>query len=266
MIFQIAYGYSIMVVAPEATAETVAFGDRSDRLSRWGPAVLPGTVMLLLGLARVTRVGIGWDEAATTDMSARSVGQILRTAQSIDGVFGPYYVVMHFWTSVFGMSELSLRAPSIIAMAVAVGLAGELGRRLFDPVVGTLAGLFICVMPAISRYAQEARPYAICCMVTALATLLLYRNLDSAGRGWWAWAAYGGTVVLIGASHLVALSVLGAHAMVVLLDRHRRTTLRWLSAVLVALLCLLPLLVLGGHQRDAQISWATAPTGQQIIN
>lgn len=253
-----------MVVAPETTTASTGPGARGDRAGRWAPAVLPGVTMMLLGVAGVTRVGIGWDEAATADMATRSPAQIWATAQNIDAVFGPYYTVMHLWTSVFGLSELSLRAPSIIAMAVAVGLTGELGRRQFDPVVGTLAGLFLCVMPAISRYAQEARPYAICCMATALATLLLYR-LTSARRGWRAWAAYGVAVVLIGASHLVALSVLGAHAIVVLLGR-RRALLPWLAVVLAALLCLVPLVVLGGNQRDAQIGWTTTPTVQQIIN
>lgn len=220
--------------------------------------------MLATGLIGATRPGIGWDEAATADVATRSPAEIWAMIQNVDAVIGPYYVVMHFWTSVFGLSELSLRLPSVLAMAAAVGLTAELGRRLIDPAAGLMAGLLLCALPAVSRYAQEARPYALCCLFAALATLLLHRNLDP-GRGVAAWAGYAMAVVLIGLTHLVAVSVLGAHALIVLRRRNRRELVFWAAAAGAALLCLVPLILLGAGQRDEQIGWVTPPTTTQLI-
>jgi mannosyltransferase len=244
-----------MVIQLGGTTETRSAGAPAVRLRRVLPSVGPGLLMAVVALAGITRPGLGWDEAATADMAGRSVGQIIATMPNVDAVFGPYYLFMHFWTGAFGLSELALRAPSVIAMAVAVGLTGELGRRLINPVVGTLAGLFLCAMPATTRYAQEARPYAICCMLATLATLLLYRNLENPARGRWAWAGYGTTVLLLGCSHLIALTVLGGHAVVVLRHRAGRPLLPWLTAVGVALIGVAPLVYLGVGQRQVQIGW-----------
>jgi mannosyltransferase len=255
-----------MTVQLGGTTETVLPAIRDVRLRRLVPGVGSGLAMLVVGLIGATSAGLGWDEAATADMATRSVAQIWATIRNVDGVFGPYYVFMHFWTSVFGMSLFSLRAPSILAMAVAVGLAGELGRRLINPVVGLLGGLLLCLMPAISRYAQEARPYAICCLFSALATLLLFANLEStAARSRWAWAAYGTTVVLLGASHVIGLTILGGHAIVVLRNRAGGRWLGWLVAVGAALACLAPLLLLGSGQRDTQIPWVRPPGVHTLI-
>src|SRR5919202_2011119 len=78
------------------------------------PALVPGVLMLVIGTVGATGPGLGWDEAATVDVAPRSVAQILATMHNIDAVFGPYYLFMHFWTGVFGTSELALRAPSIL--------------------------------------------------------------------------------------------------------------------------------------------------------
>jgi len=107
---------------------------------RWLPVAVPGLVMLGLGLFEATRPVLSWDEVATADVAHRSAGQIGRLLPHIDGVFGPYYLLMHVWTTLFGASVLSLRLPSILAMAGAAALTGELGRRLFGVTAGVLAG------------------------------------------------------------------------------------------------------------------------------
>jgi mannosyltransferase len=256
-----------MVVELGDTPGPVQAGVRAARrvVPGLGPSFGPGLAMLVVGLIGVTGPGIGWDEAATADMATRSVAQILGTIPNVDAVFGSYYLFMHFWTGAFGLSELALRAPSVIAMAVAVGLTGELGRRLVNPVVGTLAGLFLCAMPATTRYAQEARPYAICCMFATLATLLLYRNLENPARGRWAWLGYGITVLLLGASHLIALTVLGAHAVIVLRHRAGRPLLPWLTAAGAALVCLAPIAYLGVGQREGQVGWVEPLTVRTLL-
>jgi hypothetical protein len=92
-------------------------GLRSPAARRWLPVAVPGLAMLGLGLFEATRPVLSWDEIATADVAHRTAAQIGRLLPHIDGVFGPYYLLLHFWTAVFGASVLSLRLPSILAMA-----------------------------------------------------------------------------------------------------------------------------------------------------
>jgi mannosyltransferase len=225
-------------------------------LPAWMPSVLPALLMLVTGLVGLTRPSLGWDENATATVSRRPIAQLVDLAGNFDGVIAPYYGFMHAWTAVFGDSEFALRAPSLLTVAVGVGLAGELGRRLFTPAVGLLGGLFLVAVPQLSRYAQDARVYGIAFMLATLASLLLYRALERPGRG--RWVAYAGTVALLGVAHVLGLLVLAGHAVAVV-GRWRSTrdgSLRgWLVAAAAGVLPVLPLVLLGLTERGDQLDW-----------
>ncbi|MEV8510181.1 glycosyltransferase family 39 protein [Actinoplanes sp. NPDC051475] len=225
--------------------------------SRLLPGVAGGVLMLGFGLAGASRPELSWDEIATADVARRPVVQIWHLLHHIDGVFGPYYLLMHLWTTVLGDSVLALRLPSILAMAAAVAAAGELGRRAFGETVGIVAVVLLCLMPNTSRYAAEARPYGFACLFATLALLLLHRALnDSRARRW---CAYGAAVFCMGLSHLLVLAALPAHAAICALRLRRRPwrrpTLAWGASVAAALLALSPLLWWGMHQRQEQLHW-----------
>jgi len=106
-----------------------------DRAVRLAPSILPGVMMLVIGLIGADRAVLSWDEVATADVARRSAAQIWHLSHTVDGVFAPYYLAMHLWTSVVGTTVLDLRLPSIMA------LAGELGLRLFNPATGLVASM-----------------------------------------------------------------------------------------------------------------------------
>jgi mannosyltransferase len=216
----------------------------------WAPALLPAVLMLIVGGAGITRPGLGWDENATWIAGRRTPAQIVDLAGHFDGVISPYYLFMHFWTGLFGDSELSMRAPSLIAVAAGVGVTAELGRRLIGPAGGLLGGLFLVAVPQLSRYAEDARPYGLAFLFATLSTLLLYRALDR--PGWRRWSPYAIVVCLLGMAHILGLLVLLGHAFIVL---SRRGPRRWLVVTAVALLPVLPLIYLGLTQRGDQLGW-----------
>ncbi|GAA2711827.1 glycosyltransferase family 39 protein [Actinoplanes palleronii] len=235
-----------------ATVRAVT-ANRSAR--RWLPIAGPGVDMLVIGLIRPTRTVLSWDEIATADVAHRSVGQIWQLIHHLDAVFGAYYLSMHAWIQLCGDSVLSLRLPSILAMAGAAALTGALGARLFGPAAGTLAGGLLCLVPNISRYAAEARPYAIACLFSILALLLLHHAVERPGVG--RWTAYAAAIAVLGLFSLVALSALAGHA-TVLLVRYRgewRRWLPWCAAVLATVVVVAPLIWWGLQQRDTQLHW-----------
>ena len=230
------------------------------------PSVLPGLLMAVIALIGAGRPVLSWDEVATVDIAGRTPGQIWELIHNVDAVFGPYYFFMHFWTGLIGDTEIELRLPSIIAMAAAVALAGELARRLFSPSAGLLTGLILCLLPNLSRYAAEARPYAFACFFSVLALLLLYRALERPGK--LRWTTYALAVVLLGFSHVIALTTLCAHATAVCVtarsSRSWRLVIGWAAAAGTALLVLLPLLLLARGQQAAQVAWV-APLTWELV-
>ncbi|GIE55391.1 hypothetical protein Aoc01nite_07930 [Actinoplanes octamycinicus] len=220
--------------------------------------MLCGLLMLAVALRHATRPRLSWDEVTSAEVSQRTVGEIWTLIHHVDAVFGAYYWFLHFWTAIFGDGELSLRLPSILAMAGAVGLAAELGRRLFSPLIGLVSGLILVIIPNTSRYAAEARPYAFVCFFSVLALLVLIELVTGKPRIS-LWVAYAVTILLLGGFHLVSLTTLAAHAVVVGIAawrRHDRRLVRtWLLTVTLAILPLLPLVRFGTQQDGTQLHW-----------
>ncbi|MEV4658455.1 glycosyltransferase family 39 protein [Micromonospora sp. NPDC049301] len=249
------------------------------------PVWLPPALLTLA----VTGTGLGsaqlWrDELATWSAASRSPGDLARLAGTIDAATGPYYLLMHGWVLLVGDSTVALRAPAALAMTVAAGLLAALGARLVDRRTGLFAGLLFALLPGTSRYGQEARPYALATALAVLATLLLVTALRR--PGWARWAGYAAAVAALGLTHLLALTLLAAHALVVLVagwrgpaagvaasagapdaagsdrpggaDRPDRRVWRWLVALLPAALLVSPLLLKAGEQRSRQLDWVAA--------
>ncbi|MFG2080661.1 glycosyltransferase family 39 protein [Micromonospora tulbaghiae] len=253
--------------------------------TRSGPVVwvVPGLLTLVVTLAGIGHAQPWRDELATWSAATRPVPDLVRMTRTIDAATGPYYLLMHGWTALAGTSPTALRLPSALAMAVAAALTARLGAVLVGRRAGLLAGLLFAVLPVTSRYGQEARPYALATLLAVLATLLLVEALRRPGR--WRWAGYAAAVAALGLFHLLALTLLAAHAVVVLLvaaygpsaagvdppraddsddpaHRDSAATQRkpavfawWLVALLPAVLLVTPLALVARGQRGRQLDW-----------
>ncbi|MFI5832557.1 glycosyltransferase family 39 protein [Micromonospora sp. NPDC051300] len=186
----------------------------------WPVWAVPGLLTLAVTLVGIGHAQLWRDELATWSAATRPVPDLVRLTRTIDAATGPYYLLMHAWTALAGTSPTALRLPSALAMAAAAALTARLGARLAGDRTGLLAGLLFAVLPATSRYGQEARPYALATLLAVLATLLL---LDALRRPTWRrWAGYAVAVAALGLLHLIALTLLAAHAVAVLLTAAHR--------------------------------------------
>lgn len=231
----------------------------------WAPSLAPAAAMLVVGRWRAGLPTLGWDELATLSAAQRPLPDIARLATTFDGVLAPYYAFMHAWISLFGTSELALRLPSLLAVAAGVGLAGELGRRLFGPLTGLLAGVLLCLVPGLSFYAQEARGYGLAFCFATLATLLCHRAVRAPSR--LAFTVYALSLFLAGLAHLFTVLIVAAHAVIVVhrLRRDRRAIIRWLVAVGAVVVALAPLAWLGSRQVATQLGWLSPLTWEAFL-
>jgi mannosyltransferase len=244
--------------APVSGRRTSASGP--ERRSGW-LCLWPGLLTLALCLYQAGRPQLWRDEFASASAASRSFGQLFGLLGKVDASTGCYYLLLHVWISVFGSSPASLRTPSAIAMAGAAVLITQIGARLYGRASGVAGGLVFALIPAVSRYGQEARAYAFALFAVALATLLLLRALDRPGRS--RWVGYAASLVLVCAAHVIAVSCLLGHAVAVLLrwrrNRERGPLLGFAGAALLGLALAAPLMLLAHSQVNSQLSWLGPP-------
>jgi mannosyltransferase len=243
----------------------------------WLAVVIPVLAELIVGGYRIGGPSLWRDEAATISGSQRPVSAIATMVRHEDAVHGPYYLLMHLVIAAGGISATVLRLPSLIAMCLAVGLTAALGRRLAQATgmaapqaAGLLAGLALAAVPLTTRYAQEARPYALTTLFAVLATYLLVRAVASPRWLWW--VLYAAALVLTGLFSLASMLLVGAHLVSLLTARGtpaaddpraqrppwRRVLAPWLAACAAAAVLLTPIAVLSAGQ-SAQLNWVRTP-------
>ncbi|MGW2703694.1 glycosyltransferase family 39 protein [Streptomyces sp. NPDC001340] len=252
-----------MVIAaplPQPREETRSAEAAESGRHRTRPWLWPSLLTLGLTGHGLTAPLLSRDELVTWDVAKRDTSQILATLHNVDAVHGTYYLLMHMWVGLFRDSVIALRLPSVCAMAGAAAVTTLIGNRLFGRRAGILAGILFSLVPAVSRYGQEARSYALVILMVALATLLLLRALDNR-RSPWRWAAYALALTSVGLLHLVALSVVPAHACVLAAHARHDRSVWWKSALslLAVAACVAPLTLLGRSQAHRQLYWVQEP-------
>jgi mannosyltransferase len=211
----------------------------------------PALVTLGLGAYNLANTQVRQDESATWWAAHLSWTDLGRLLDNTDVVLAPYYVLMHLWVSLVGADPAPLRLPSLVAMAVTAGLLALLGRRMFDAPTGLVGGLVFAVLPVTTRYATDARPYAMSALAVVVAALLLYRALDHEGADRWGGYALG--MLFTGLFHPVAATVVVAYFVLTVITERQRVG-AWFAVTLVPVAPLLAVLVLarGQNHQDPQ--------------
>jgi mannosyltransferase len=252
----------------------------------------PVVVTAVLGVFEIGVPQLWRDEFASWSAATRTLPQLWAMVHNIDAVLGLYYLGLHLWMAVFGDSATAMRLPSVIAMAGAAGIVALIGRRLGGGLAGLASGLVFALIPSVSRYAQEARPYAFAMFFAALATLMFLRAMER--PTWWRWAIYAIVLAAAGAANLVALTVCAGHLIILLWDFLQRTVRiggdgtpdsgkslpggrlspegspllllkRFVVAVIVGAILVSPLVIEGHSQQGWQIGGVASPHVAELI-
>jgi mannosyltransferase len=232
---------------------------------------LPPAVTFVIMLWGITGASYWRDEAATMSAAQRPFGNLLQTLGNIDAVHGAYYLIIWVMVRLGGTGELVTRLPSAVAMACAAAAVAALGRRLISPRAGLASGLVFAVLPEVSLYGQDARPYAIVVALATLSSYLLVRAMDPAGnRPRW-FTGYALCLAALGIVDIFGLLLITAHAVTVGLrclgaggvsgagrGAARSLAIGWLAAAVTGVALASPVLVMGYVQRGT-LSWLSPP-------
>ncbi|MFJ7999370.1 glycosyltransferase family 39 protein [Streptomyces sp. NPDC096310] len=225
----------------------------------------PSALALVLGVWGIRRGGTLWgDEAVTYEVAHRALWQIWHTAGRVDAVHGLYYLFMHGVFALWDGGLVALRLPSVLAVAAASAGVALLGRALAGPRAGLAAGLVLPLLPAVQRYAQEGRSYALVCALVTWSCWLLVRALGRPSRRR-RWGAYAGVLLSACLLHEFAVLTLCAHGVTVVCSGASRRTVRaWAAAACAVGAGLLPLALFSTTQ-SAQVDWIGAPGVRHVL-
>ena len=207
--------------------------------------VSEGTVTLQAGVSR-THARIGWmlaplavglgtlavgavalwpfrslstDEAVAVDRARQPFGDLLHTIAHHEPAQTGYLLTLKAAT-LAGTDERTLRAASVLALALAAALMVVLGTLLLGRVEGLVAGVALGANAGAVAVSLEAAPYALGLLGVVVATLLLVAAVER--RRPWLWALYAIACVVLPLTHPLAASVLLAHAAALVVRRERR--------------------------------------------
>jgi mannosyltransferase len=229
-----------------------------NKMFRWA---LPPLTAAGLGVWRLGGPALWADELATWGAVRLSWSQLWQLTGSVDAVVLPYYALLKAYTALAGTGTIALRLPSVAAVTATAVVVAALGRRLAGDRAGLVAGLMFALIPGTSRYAQEARPYALTALFAALSLLFLIRLRER--PDFTTVSGYAATTALTGLFHpLSAVLMLAAHAAAVI-GRGWRPAGTWLAAAAIGSV---PALVLSvrGLAQGAQVSWIRLLDGDAL--
>ncbi len=100
------------------------------------------------------------DEGNSYVQATRSLSDI--AANAARDIHPPgYYWLLHLWRIFAGETEFALRSLSALASVLTVAFTFALGRKLYGPIAGLAAALFVTLNTFSIYYAQETRMYAL---------------------------------------------------------------------------------------------------------
>jgi 4-amino-4-deoxy-L-arabinose transferase-like glycosyltransferase len=246
----------------------------------------------LVGLAVAVAIGIVlrfatkshlWlDEAITVEIARRSVPALFAALRH-DGAPPLYYLLLHFWTGIFGGGDVAVRALSGLLSVATLPLAWLAGRRVAraaaafghvqpesTPRAGAAALLLFATSPYAIRYGSETRMYSLVVLLVLLFGLALARALEQPEPRRWIPLTL--TTAALAYTHYWTFLLLGTVAVFLLLQSRRRPHYRYpcrsaLVSMLVASVLFLPWLPTFAYQMlHTGTPWAPKVQAQVLLD
>ncbi len=240
--------------------------------TRYGAAIALLLILALAAVMRLERLGdrsIWFDEAVTFRVASASAGEFLDRLRLLENTPPVHFAIVWVWIRLFGVSEISLRMPSVIAGLWAVYLIYRFGSLLMTRREGLLAAALLACSPIQIVYSREARSYELM-VCFALLSCVNYLHLlaePTLRRRFW----YVLSTALLLYTHLFSIFVVAAQNIAFLIRWMRRASERlnlkqWIAIQCVTGATVLPFLpiILFWVRRQSMGFWIPRPTFDSI--
>jgi len=200
-------------------------------------------IIAVIGLAlRLTELGkqsLWLDEMTSIQVALKPLEKIL-TGQGFDNFTPPlYYVLLHFWSRLVPLTEVTLRLPSAIIDFCNIFLLIALSRRFISKTATFLVVSAYAISPFMLYYSQEGRMYTLA-VFFALAFCLALERVVRAETHLIPWTFISGVLLALGVytHYYIAFFAVGVMSLAVFVIRHspKRILLVLLSGITGVLL------------------------------
>jgi mannosyltransferase len=146
-----------------------------------------GVVLALVVAAGIllrfwTRSGLWLDEALTVNIAREPLRQLPNLLKH-DGAPPLYYVLLHYWISLFGQSNEAVRSLSGVFAVLTLPVAWLCGKRFGGQATAWTMLALVASAPFAVYYATESRMYALVILLTGLGFLALERAVRAPKAG-----------------------------------------------------------------------------------
>jgi mannosyltransferase len=213
-------------------------------------ALAAGIFGVLVSAAAAWSPSLWGDEAASLLSAMRPLGSLFAMLGHLDAVHGTYYLGLHGWIRLFGITPFAARVPSALAMGVCTAGVTWVSGRFRGWKFGLAVGIVAAVLPRLTYAGLEVRSYAFS---AAAATLLMVVVGEivlrrGAGRRWW--VAYAAVLaVSIYVFLYTSLMALAIGAVFALIPGLRPLLRRWFLATAGGVLAAAPVVWFGIAER-----------------
>lgn len=144
-------------------------------------------IFLLLRLYRLGSHDLWFDEffSLSYTKDPQALGYV-RYPQSFKLLQAPfYYILLEFFIKILGISEFTLRLPSVIFSYLSIILLFFFAKELFNKKIAIIASLLMGFSPFHLWYAQEARSYSTLLFLGVLSNFFLWKALKNGKNNLW---------------------------------------------------------------------------------
>jgi mannosyltransferase len=190
-------GSHLVTVETDTGGAVAALASRAS-----GLAALAGPlVALALGAVLLGRRPLTVDEAASVAAATGRFGDVVGDALERDPAQAGYLALLHPIVQL-DAGERWVRAPSVVAAAVAALLVYVIGKAIAGRLAGLAASVLLAVAGSVVAVSQQARPYTLAIAAVCLSTALFVLALRRGHAAWW--ALYAAASALLPLTHPAA--------------------------------------------------------------
>ncbi|HET8978871.1 MAG TPA: glycosyltransferase family 39 protein [Solirubrobacteraceae bacterium] len=222
---------------------------------------IPALLATVLSFLHIGGRSLGFDEGATVSIASQHGAALWAGIAHDGGNMSGFYLLLHGLIGVFGNGLLVLRVVPAVAVVATVALIAAIGRRLFDALVGLVAGVLAAVSLPLIYWGQTARGYAPMVAFVCAAYLAFIAMADAPADGaprWRPWLGY--VLAMTAAMYCSFVAVLVVPGQLLVLAHRRGAWRRVAGALAVIALGCIPLAVLAVRRGSGQLFWVTPPT------
>lgn len=218
----------------------------------------------LLRIYKLSSQSIWLDEAGSIYHSQQNFIHAISFKDSTPAL---YYALLHFWITLMGTSEFSVRLLSVFFGTASVFIIYLLGAHIFNKKVGLYSALLVAFSPLHIYFSQEARTYSLFFALTLL-SMYFYSKLNKFTSKWIITGYLISTVFLI-YSHLYALLIVlvqNLHQFIINRFKLSREVKAWVLIQFIVFIFYIPRMIqLHGVISDNFHAWISQPSFLQLV-